>query len=47
MDVGSYKLPHKVFPRIREFDTERIKVMIQHSVRREGADDMFAFALVS
>jgi len=40
MDVRSYKLAHKVFPRISEFDSEMIKTMIQHSFRYQGSDDM-------
>ena len=40
MDVRSYKMAHKVFPRISEFDSEMIKTMIQHSFRYQGSDDM-------
>lgn len=47
MDAGSFKMPHKVFPRISEFDMERIRLMIHKSVRCEGAEELFAYARVS
>ncbi|RLN12245.1 hypothetical protein C2845_PM09G02040 [Panicum miliaceum] len=45
MDLGCYTLPHKVFPRIKEFNSERMRVMIRQSVHSGGPDDICAFAM--
>ena len=47
MDVGAYKLPHTVLPRVAEYTPERLKVMIQKSVDCHSADEFFTFAKVS